>query len=159
MKTCVDQRGMTLVELLVASAIAAMLVGVLGSAIFQFMQATEQGNDQFRAMQDIRNAGHWIAWDGKGAQTTNLIEGTDPVESVTLSWTDGGRAHTSTYSLSGTDLRRDHNGTVTTVARHISSVGFSISQGVITTTLISSPEGRRGVSKDTTYKTCLRPAE
>ena len=159
MKIGTDQRGMTLVELLIAAAIAAMLVPILGSAIFQFMQVTEQGNDQFRALHDVQNAGYWITLDGKRAATTDLIEGADLVDSITLSWTDGGQAHTTTYSLSSTDLQRDHNGTTITVARYILNVGFSISQGVITANLTSSPEGRWEVSEETTYKVCLRPTD
>lgn len=159
MKMRIDQRGMTLVELLMAAGISAMLVGVLGSAIFQFMQVTERGNDQFRALHDLQNAGYWLTLDGKRAQTTTLIEGAQPVESMTLNWTDGSESHTATYSLSATALQRNHNGTITIVARHVSSVGFSISQGVITTTVTSSPEGRWEVSKEMTYKTCLRPTD
>ena len=148
-----------LVELLMAAGISAMLVGVLGSAIFQFMQVTERGNDQFRALHDVQNAGYWITLDGKRAATTTLIEGAQPVESMSLSWTDSGQPHTVTYSLSGTDLQRDHNGTMTPVARHVSAVGFSISQGVVTATLTSSPEGRWEVTKETAYRICLRPTD
>lgn len=159
MKMGTDQRGMTLVEVLMAAGIAAILVGVLGSAIFQFMQVTERGNNQFRALHDVQNAGYWLTRDGKRAATTDLLEGAQPVESITLNWTDGGQPHTVAYSLLGTDLQRDHNGTITTVARHISSLGFSISQGVITAALNSSPGDRWGASKQTTYKTYLRPTD
>ncbi len=152
-----DQRGIMLVELLMAAGIAAMLVGVLGSAIFQLMQVTERGNEQFRALHDVQNAGYWITLDAKRAQTTSLIEGAQPAGSIILSWSDGGQSHSVTYSLSGTGLQRDHNDTITVVARHISSVGFSISQGVVTATVTSSPDGRWGVSKQTTYKVCPRP--
>lgn len=159
MKIGTHERGMTLVELLLAAGIAAMVAGVLGSATFQFMQVTERGNDQFRALHNVQNAGYWITLDGRRAETTDLIEGAEPVESMTLSWTDSGQPHTVTYSLTGTDLQRDHNGTMTIVARYVSSVGFSISEGVITATLTSSPDGRWEVSKETTYKVCPRPTD
>jgi len=156
MGTC--QRGVTLVETLLAAGIATMIVGVLGSAIFLFWRATEQGNEQCRALHDVQNAGFWITRDGQRAQSTSLNEGEDPVESMTLSWTDGGQSHTVTYSLSGTSLQRNYDGTVTTVARHISSVGFSISaQRVITADITSSPEGRWEISEQTTHKVYLRP--
>ncbi len=154
-----DQRGMTLVETIMAAAITVMLAGVLGSAIFQFMQGTEEGNDQFRALHDVQNAGYWITLDGKRAETSNLVEGAQPVDGMTLSWTDGGQAHTVVYALSGNDLQRNHNGTITLVARHVSSVGFSTSQGIITATVASSPDGRWEVSEEATYKVYSRPTD
>lgn len=160
MKIGTDQRGFTLAEFLMAAGIAVMLVGVLGSAIFQFVRVTEQGNDQFRALHDVQNAGYWITLDGRRAETTDLVEGAQPVESATLGWTDRGQAHTSTYSLSGTDLQRNYDGTITTVARYVSSVGFSISaEGYITVNVTSSPGGRWGVSEETVYKVYPRSAD
>ena len=153
-----DERGVTLVEILLAAGIATMIIGVLGSSIFLFWRTTEQGNERYRALHDVQNAGFWITRDGQRAQSTSLIEGADPVESMTLSWTDGGQSHTVTYSLSGNSLQRNHDGTITTVARLISSVGFSISaQRVITCAITSSPQGRWEVSEQTTYKVYLRP--
>jgi len=157
MKTTVDQRGITLVETLLATAIAAVIVGLLGSTIFLFMRSTEQGNKHLMAYQDLQNAGHWITRDGMAAQTTSLVNGAAPVTSMTLSWTDGGQSNTVTYSLSGDDLRRDYNGTAMTVARNVSSVGFSISQRVITSNITSAPAGRWEVSKEATYRVRLRP--
>lgn len=156
-----DKRGITLVETVVAFGIATMLVAVLGSAIFQFMRFTEQGNDQFRALHDVQNAGYWVTLDGKRAQTTDLIEGADPVASMTLYWTDEGQSHEVKYSRSGTDLQRTHNDTtITTVARHIASVEFSISQEeVITASVTSSPDGRWGVSEKATYNIWPRPTD
>jgi VCBS repeat-containing protein len=158
MKMSTDERGVTLVETLLAAGIATMIIGVLGSSIFLFWQTTEQGNEQYRALHDVQNAGFWITRDGQRAQSTSLIEGADPVGTMTLSWTDGGQSHTVTYSLSGTNLQRNHDGTITTVARYISSVGFSFSaQRVITCAITSSPQGRWEVSEQTTYKVYLRP--
>lgn len=153
-----DQRGITLVEVLLAAGIATMIAGVLGSAIFLFFRVTEQGNDQYRALHDVQNAGFWITRDGESAQTADLVEGADPVNSMTLSWSDAGEEHTITYSLSGNNLQRDYDGTISTVARYISFVGFSISeQRVITADITSAPQGRWETSEQSTYKVYLRP--
>ena len=159
-----DQRGVTLVETLLAAGIAAMIVGVLGSAIFLFMRVTEEGNDHFRALHDVQNAGFWITRDGESAQTT-AVDGVSGNMTLVLGWTDGGQSHTVTYYRSGTggtDLQRDHyDGIATTekiVARYISSVDFSISaQGLITGNMTYSPQGRWGVSETVTYKIWPRP--
>jgi len=158
MRVSADQKGITLVETLLAAGIATMIVGVLGSAIFLFFRVTEQGNEQYRALHDVQNAGFWITRDGEKAQSTDLTPGADPVGSMTLSWSDLGQAHTVTYSLSGSNLQRNHDGEVSAVARHVSSVGFSLSaQRVVTADVTSSPDGRWGVSEETTFKAYLHP--
>ncbi len=130
---------------------------MLGPAIYQFNMASERGNNELSALSDVQNAGYWLTLDGERAEATNLVNGASPAGSMTLSWTSGGQAHTSTFSLSGTELKRNYNGTNTTVARHISSVGFSIAAQLVTVTITSTPEGRVGVSEQATYKIWLRP--
>ena len=154
-----DQSGLTLVELLVATAITGLLAGALGTTVHQLFMTSERGNDELRALHDVQNAGSWLNLDGERAETTNLIDGAPPAASMTLSWTSGSQAHTVTYSLSGTELQRNHNGTTITVARHISGIQFSISDRVITVMMTSTPEGRWGVSKEAEYRIWLRPAE
>jgi len=163
MKMGTDQRGMTLVETLLAAGIATMIAGVLGSCVFLFMRVTEQGNDQLRAQHDVQNTGYWLAWDGERAETT-AVDGYAGDMTLILDWTDDGQDHTVTYYRSGTggiNLQRDDdNGTVITgkiVARYVSSVDFSISNGLITATITCSPGGRWEASKTETYKIWPRP--
>ena len=146
-----------MVEVITAVTISAMITGVLGTAMYQFVNVTERGNDEFKTTHDMQNAGHWITLDAQRAQTTDLVDGAPDVNSVTLSWSDGGHSYSSSYSVSGTELQRNFNSTVTTVARHVSSIGFSLSGGIITVSLTSSPTGRQSISKDITYKIYMRP--
>ncbi len=148
-----------MVEVLVATAITGLIAGALGTAIHQFITTSERGNQELRALNDVRNAGHWLTLDGQRAQSTNLVDGASAVGNVTLSWTTEGQVYTSTYSLSGPELKRDLNGTVTTVARHVSTAGFSLVGQLLTATLTSTPEGRSAVSEQATYKVWLRPTD
>jgi len=153
-----SQQGMTLVELIIAMSISVMIMGSLGSALYQILGATEQGNDQMKALHNIQNAAYWLSIDGQRAETTDLAEGAQPVNSVRLDWSDRyGDSHYSVYSLSDTDLQRNCDGTVMTVARYISSVEFSITGDLITFRVESSPTGRQEVVQERTYKVCLRP--
>jgi len=145
------------VELLVAIAITGMISGVLGSAVFQFSQVTQRGQGSFEAIHDAQLVGYWVTLDGRSAQTTNLVDGAPEVQTMTLTWVDTGQTHTVTYSLSGTELERNHNGTVKTVGRNVTSVGFARIGDVVTTNLDYSSGGRWPVSKESTYKICLRP--
>ncbi len=163
MNTGTDQRGVTLIETLMAAGIAAMIVAVLGSAIFLLYRTTERGNDQFRALHDMQNAGYWLTRDGERAETSE-VGGASGNMTLTLGWTDDGVDHTVTYYRSGTgstDLQRDDNdGTGTTekiVARYVSSIDFSVSNELITATVAYSPGGRWEVSEEAVYKIWPRP--
>ena len=148
---------MTLIELLVATAIMAMIMGVIGSAIYQFFSITERGNTDLSALHDVENAARWISRDGQMAAATDLVPGDPPVDSIRLNWTDErGELHSSTYSLSGTELERNYDGTVITVARHISAIEFSITDNLLTVHIESSVPGRWQETQEMTYKVCLR---
>ena len=150
------QDGFTLVEILVALGIAALITSVLGTAIFQILDRSARGGETVRALNDIQNAGQWLYLDGERAETTDLVDNFPPVDRMRLDWVADGVSHTATYTISGTELERDHNGTVTTVARYVSNAEFSISNRLITVSLTSTP-GSTGASKDITYNVWLRP--
>ena len=156
MKSLRKQGGFTLVEILIALGIAAMITTALGTAIFQILDRTAKGGETVRALNDIQNAGQWLYLDGERAETTDLIENDPPVSSMVLNWVTDGVSHTARYTISGTELERDHNGVVTTVARYVSNVDFSISNRLITVNMTSTP-GSTGASKDITYNIWLRP--
>ena len=147
-----------MVELIIATAITSLIVSGLGTAIYLIITITERGNDEASALHDIRNAAYYISSDAQMASTTDLIDGADPVDNLSLEWTDGfGNSYSSSYQLSGTELQRQYNSTTTTVARYVSSVEFSISGDVLTFSVESAPSGRWQVSRETTSIVNLRP--
>ena len=153
-----SQKGMTLVEVLVACAITVIIVGGLSTAIYMIISATERGNGETSALHDVQNAAYWISYDAQMASTTDLVEGDQLVDSLSLDWTDCyGNSHSSSYWLSDSKLQRDYDDTTTTVAWYVSSIEFSISGDVLTFHLESTPEGRWDVGRETTGNVCLRP--
>ncbi|MFH1142044.1 MAG: prepilin-type N-terminal cleavage/methylation domain-containing protein [Chloroflexota bacterium] len=155
MKALSGQRGVTLVELLVATAIASVTLGVLATAWDVIYQSQGAGGALVSASVDLQNASYWITQDAQMAATTDLQDGNPPVSSMALTW--GGGAQTSAYSLSGTELRRNFNGTVRTLAWNVSSVGFSLQGRLITITVSLVPPGKWGVSQQSTFYVRLRP--
>jgi type II secretory pathway component PulJ len=151
-----DEQGGILLELLVAAGITALIAGLLASIVFQFFRTSEKGTEGLIALHEVQNTTQWITRDVTMAETSDLVDGAPAVQSMTLTWTEGVMVHTVTYSLSGTDLQRVINGQVGIVARNVSSISFSLSNNVITTTIVSSPESRWGVSKELTSKAWLR---
>ncbi|MCK4862942.1 MAG: prepilin-type N-terminal cleavage/methylation domain-containing protein [Dehalococcoidales bacterium] len=144
------QKGMTVVELLVAIAVTGIIVVFLGTAIYQIITVSEYGNDRLTAMHELQNSAHWFNLDGQKAVTADV----DGELLLTISETTS-----ITYALVGQELRRTAGGSQMTLARNIASADFSIDNRVITMSLTSAPEGRDNVSENGTYKVYLRPAE
>ncbi len=144
------ERGFTLVELIMATAVAGLIVGVLVGTIFQIIAVSEYGNNKLTAMHELQNVAHWVGLDG---QSASAVSGGSE---LTLTLPD---ASSITYAVVGTDLRRTAGGSEMTLAQNISDISFSIEDRVITMTITSSSEGIRDVDEQGIYKVYLRPTE
>lgn len=145
MRERTSEAGFTLVELLVASAVAALIVGLLSAATFQFVTATDDGHDRLAVLRDHGTAFQWLNRD---AQMAVSADATVLPSSVTLNWTDAitGTTYQSSYAQSGDELVRTLtvNGSPSsqTVARNLDTSGFSASKsGALLTVSITSVQG------------------
>jgi prepilin-type N-terminal cleavage/methylation domain-containing protein len=145
-----DERGFTLVEMLIATAITGLTVSVLVIAIYQIFTVTEFGNDKMVANHELQNAAHWFNLDGQRASTAS--GGSE----LALTLPDDSSI---TYVLVGTELHRTAGESQITLARNISAISFSVEDRIITMTITSSPTGRQNVNEQGIYKIHLRPAE
>jgi prepilin-type N-terminal cleavage/methylation domain-containing protein len=145
-----NERGMTLVELVVSIAITGVIVAFLGTAVFQMTTVTAFGNDKLTAMHELQNAAHWFNRDGQQSVAA-VVNG-----SLALTLSDNSSVQ---YSQVGAELRRTTGGSLMTLARNISGVSFSIDDRLVTMSLISAPPGRYSVTQSGTYKVYLRPTE
>jgi hypothetical protein len=137
--------------------IAALIAGAAGVALFQILDTTSLNNDRFTALHEVDNAHYWVGKDARAAQTTNLADGGPAVNSMTLSWVDGsGVPHSSSYALVGSDLRRNYDGAVLSLARNLSSIQFSRSSQLITVSVVSSP-GKPEHDEARSFYAYLRP--
>lgn len=143
------QKGFTLIEILVVMAVSGMVMAAALLTIYQIVWGTERSNDQVVALTDAHYAAMWLKWDLQMAQNTNLTDG-DPVpkSSASLEWTDytgfaseDARTHSSNYTLSGTELLRNYDGTTKIVGRHISSISFIQNGSVVTCNLTATGPG------------------
>ena len=143
------QKGFTLIEILVVMAVGGMVMTVALLTIYQIVWGTERSNDQVVTLTDANYAAMWLKWDLQMAQNTNLVDW-DPVpkSSVSLGWIDNTgfvaaneSAHSSNYTLSGTELLRNYDGTTKIVGRHITSIGFIQNGKMITCNLTATGPG------------------
>lgn len=144
------ERGFTMVELLIATAITGFIFSVLGVAFHHVVTIPEYGNDRVTALQELQNAAYWVNLDGQMARSATgggALALTLPDDSAI------------SYTLVGTELIRTTGTSNRTMARNIASVGFTVEGRYITMMIASSPPGRWDVSENETYITCLRPSE
>jgi prepilin-type N-terminal cleavage/methylation domain-containing protein len=174
------QKGMTMVELVVAIAVTGIIIAFLGTAIHQIITVSGYGNDRLTAGHELQNAAHWFNNDGQRAKTATGGTGLE------LTMTDNS---TINFTLVGTQLRRTTSvdtlepvvipGDITPIisrevdaglprakvgytmvlARNITSASFTVKDRLITMSLTASLPGRYGVSESGTYRVYLRPAE
>ena len=155
-------------ELLAATAIAALIIAVTLALLLQFVVGPERGSASATAFTNINSAAHWICRDGQMAYETNpvLVDEAAPInipgdeDDMTFAWIDlyedAFAEHYSRFSISDGDLIRDYDGSISTVARGISNLGFSISDRTITVGITYS-EGETSETK--TYEIHMRPVE
>jgi prepilin-type N-terminal cleavage/methylation domain-containing protein len=145
-----DEKGFTMVELVMAVAITGLIVVFLGTAISQIFNVSQYGNNRLTALHEMQNAAYWFNRDGQQAKAA--IGGS----TLTLTLSDN---TTVTYARVGTELRRTAGGTQMTLARNITSANFSVTSRLLTMQMTSAPPGRDDVSETRSYQVWLRPLE
>ena len=135
-----NQRGFTLIELVVGLAVAGLVMPLISSSIFQISRGTEQIMARTVATADVANLAPWLHRDLAVAQTIvdpvtqapliDCASGTQP--SILASWTDqtgwatADPQHYAKYSIEPgtTVLMREYDGAEGVVARHITGLAF-----------------------------------
>ena len=145
-----NERGFALIELMIATAIVALIASAASMATFRIITDTERSNNHMTAVRQVQNAGFWISRDAMMAQdidTDDDPETTD-VEFITFDWGDWetGDTHKIIYTFHDMAdglkrLKRQHvirdndnveiGNTATLVAEYIAdSTSFSKQNGV-----------------------------
>ena len=159
-----SQKGMTLLEMLVAMAISLLVMGGAVALILQEYKGTDITKTTVIAAHEIRNAIQWISQDIMTAEFTDLSDVGGTLDSVSISYTDRTGyvdiPHSISYQLTNDSLQRNYDGILTTVARNISNVEFSQDGRLVTVTIECTP--RRWNPEQTimkTYQIYLRISE
>lgn len=98
------QRGFTLIELVIAIAIAGLITGGITVAIMQILTINTRASNHMVAVRQVQQAGKEVSKDTLQAQ--NVTASASPAALLTLNWTVNNSKHGVIYSLNGTgDLR------------------------------------------------------
>ena len=160
-----NQRGFTLIELVVAITITALIVGGVTMAIFQVFDVNGRSTTRMTAVKQVENAVYWISRDAKMAQDVQPDE--DSGFPLNLTWVEwDNTVHQITYTLENGELERNHyiddgEPTETVVARHINPdpemTNCQFVGGVLTFELTAALGGFRPASETRVCEVIPRP--
>jgi len=105
MKLKRNQKGFTLIEVLVAVGILGAIMGVMAMTVVTIMIISPKSNDQVIALRQVQNAGYWISRDVLGAKEVSPDE-----TGVFLAIDWDGDDYDVNYVFNGNELRRQLNG-------------------------------------------------
>lgn len=99
-----DEKGFSLIEVLVVVAILGAIMGVMAMTINTIPKVSGESNDRALALRQVQNAGYWISRDTQMAQSVIADNLTSP-KFLIFKWTEwdiGGTEsiyHAVTYNL------------------------------------------------------------
>ena len=118
------QRGLMLIGVVAAIGIIGSVGGLLTTSIFQFSRANSVTGAFDEVSTQTTRASRWLIRDIRNHATTDVpLSGT--ANSATFNILDSGSVISCNYSLSGTDLVRDCDGTVNVAGNNIENLEFS----------------------------------
>ena len=121
-----DQRGITLIELIIVIAITGIITAGITMTIFQVFNMNTRASNRMTAVSQVQQAGKLVSEDILEAQSVNATGSSG--FPLTLTWTDEGGTgdlHTIIYTLEDGELWRsesvegEEGEIVTRVAEHI----------------------------------------
>ncbi len=164
-----DQRGFTIVELLVALTIIGFVASGAAMAISQMLSVHASATNRVAAIREVQNAGYWVSHDAHMAQS--ISDEDDPLttgveELLVLNWVEwDGNTNEVTYTIVDGELIRTlvRNGDTieSTVAQFIkySETSFVLDENdrFLTATLTAEVGGFEQASETRVYEIIPRP--
>ena len=155
-----NQKGFTLVEILIVVALSSVLMGALVPFMFNITGSSEAITDEITATLQVQNSARYICRDLKLATDTNLDDGAPAVDNLTIQWTsmyeDANVDHTVLYFVVDQELKRSYDGAITIIARNITDLEFSRSGSVVTVDITCIPDDAPDQSERGIYNVTLR---
>jgi hypothetical protein len=102
-----DQKGVTAIEMLVATAISSFIGFGIAMAAFQMININARSTNHVAAVKQVESAAYWIGHDAAMAQVVQPTGGSG--FPLSLSWVEWDNTnHQVSYTLGNGELRRIH---------------------------------------------------
>jgi prepilin-type N-terminal cleavage/methylation domain-containing protein len=149
-----NQRGFTLVEIIVSLALMALIGGGIATTVYQTININTISNNQMLAIRQVQNLGYYLNLDIHMSESTanGIIPGINNGFPLEINWDyqdyPGGQKHHIVYDIiNGTSLQRSdtlNDSTTSTiiVAEYISSISFDGHTLTVTATVGEQSETR-----------------
>jgi prepilin-type N-terminal cleavage/methylation domain-containing protein len=168
------QRGFTLIEMVVAMAVAGIILAAVGYSILQVFNLNTRNTNYMTAVREVQSAGYWVTRDA--AMAPYDLNRTPPwitanVTSLSLRWrdsTDISATHSASFtwnSANKTLWRSYDGGPAAPIAQHISSASFALTQDAVrvskVTLVVTASVTSRGITGTETrsYEVSPRPGQ
>jgi len=145
MKIKWDDKGYTLIELLIVLAILGVIMGPMAMSVSSMYQNFNIGRDSSLALRQVQNTGYWITSDIKRARTVNT---NDPDVFLRLQcyyWDDGTQTMIDNQQV-------DYIFNTGTLRRVVGGTSIQIAEFIDQTTTIIVPEGESPTKYTLTVK-------
>ncbi len=161
------QKGFTLIEVMVATALTGIIGAGIAMAVYHVTNVSAQSTNHVIAVKQVENTIYWINRDGRMAQT--IQPGGGSGFPLSLSWVEwDNTTHQVSYTLQNSILQRSHsiNGTQPAqmvVAQYINSnadnTSAQYSTGMLTLKVTASVGGYGPASETRTAQVIPRSAQ
>lgn len=123
-----NQKGITLLELLMAFAVSGLISGGITMTFYQVVTGGARTSNHMTLVKQVQNAGYWVTRDAQLVQDEPVIvKNGSQLDYFTLTWTDwNDTVNTVTYTLNGTELWRDDGVQQIPVAQFIDPAGTDV---------------------------------
>lgn len=119
-----NERGYSLIELLIGITITVLASGAAGGAIFQILKNTERNSDHMTVVRQVQNAGYWISHDAQMALSVTTTDNLTLPDFLALSWTTwNGTSGNPVYHSTNYTFENLTNGTGTLKRNYQNSDG------------------------------------
>jgi prepilin-type N-terminal cleavage/methylation domain-containing protein len=155
-----NQKGFTMVELLMAMAVSGIIAAAAVTTISQVFHLNARTSNHMIAVRQVQSVGYWVSHDAQMAQIVTPAGNFDlATDDLVLSWTEwNGTQRQVTYRLADGDLTRNYSGNSVTIGQHIESATGTFASNKLTFTITATVgSGSRAESETRKYEVYPRP--